>query len=149
MPTSGPSISFSPLHSGTWWAPACFGFLINPPIVLYYIQGMNTTPIHAHTALFGVYGFLAIALMLFSLRHIIARHAWSDRMLKWSFWGLNIGLVTMTVFSLIPSGFLPDLFRGEIRCLVREEPGNCIEHNHENVRMDAGCARSQFSFQVL
>ena len=82
-----------------------FGFLINPPIVLYYIQGMNTTPIHAHTALFGVYGFLAIALMLFSLRHIIARRAWSDRMLKWSFWGLNIGLVTMTVFSLIPSGF--------------------------------------------
>jgi len=82
-----------------------FGFLINPPIVLYYIQGMNTTPLHAHTALFGVYGFLAIALMLFSLRHIIARHAWSDRMLKWSFWGLNIGLVTMTVFTLIPSGF--------------------------------------------
>ena len=66
---------------------------------------MNTTPIHAHTALFGVYGFLAIALMLFSLRHIIARRAWSDRMLKWGFWGLNIGLVTMAVFSLIPSGF--------------------------------------------
>ncbi len=82
-----------------------FGFLINPPIVLYYIQGMNTTPIHAHTALFGVYGFLAIALMLFSIRHIIARHAWSDRMLKWSFWGLNIGLLSMTVFSLIPAGF--------------------------------------------
>lgn len=82
-----------------------FGFLINPPIVLYYSQGMNTTPIHAHTALFGVYGFLAIALMLFSLRHILAKHAWSDRMLKYSFWGLNIGLVTMTVFSLIPSGF--------------------------------------------
>ncbi|MDQ1239387.1 MAG: nitric oxide reductase subunit [Thermodesulfobacteriota bacterium] len=82
-----------------------FGFLINPPIVLYYVQGMNTTPIHAHTALFGVYGFLAIALMLFSLRHIISKQAWSDRMLKWSFWGLNIGLVTMTVFSLIPAGF--------------------------------------------
>jgi nitric oxide reductase large subunit len=30
--------------------------MINPPIVLYYIQGINTTPIHAHTALFGVYG---------------------------------------------------------------------------------------------
>jgi nitric oxide reductase subunit B len=82
-----------------------FGFLINPPIVLYYIQGMNTTPIHAHTALFGVYGFLAIALMLFSLRHILESDAWSDRMLKWSFWGLNIGLLAMTVFSLIPSGF--------------------------------------------
>jgi nitric oxide reductase subunit B len=30
-----------------------FGFLINPPIALYYLQGPNTTPVHAHTALFG------------------------------------------------------------------------------------------------
>ncbi len=82
-----------------------FGFLINPPIVLYYIQGINTTPIHAHTALFGVYGFLAIALMLFSMRHIVRKISWSDKLLQWSFWGLNGGLMAMTVFSLIPSGF--------------------------------------------
>ena len=82
-----------------------FGFLINPPIVLYYAQGINTTPIHAHTALFGVYGMLAISLMLFSVRHIVSRRAWSDRLLKWSFWGLNGGLAAMAVFSLIPSGF--------------------------------------------
>ncbi len=82
-----------------------FGFLINPPIVLYFIQGMNTTSLHAHTALFGVYGFLAIALMLFSVRHIIRRDSWSDSLLKWSFWGLNGGLALMTVLSLIPAGF--------------------------------------------
>lgn len=82
-----------------------FGFLINPPIILYYAQGINTTPIHAHTALFGVYGLLAIALMLFSVRHIISKAAWSDRLLKWSFWGLNGGLMAMTVISLVPSGF--------------------------------------------
>ncbi|MBI5487083.1 MAG: nitric-oxide reductase large subunit [Deltaproteobacteria bacterium] len=82
-----------------------FGFLINPPLVLYYIQGINTTPIHAHTALFGVYGLLSISLMLFSMRHIVARAAWSDRLLKWSFWGLNGGLLAMTLVSLVPSGF--------------------------------------------
>ncbi|HNW27908.1 MAG TPA: nitric-oxide reductase large subunit [Spirochaetota bacterium] len=82
-----------------------FGFLINPPIVLYYIQGINTTPIHAHTALFGVYGLLAIALMLFSVRHIFRKDAWSDSLLKWCFWGLNGGIFLMTVISLIPSGF--------------------------------------------
>lgn len=82
-----------------------FGFLINPPIVLYYIQGINTTPIHGHTALFGVYGLLAIALMLFSVRHIVKKNAWSDKLLKWSFWGLNGGLMAMTVISLIPAGF--------------------------------------------
>ncbi len=82
-----------------------FGFLINPPIVLYYIQGMNTTPLHAHTALFGVYGNLAIALMLFSVRHIVALRSWSDRMLKWSFWLVNGGLLGMTILALAPAGF--------------------------------------------
>ena len=82
-----------------------FGFLINPPIVLYYAQGLNTTALHGHTALFGVYGFLAIALMLFSVRHIVTLKAWSDELLKWSFWLLNGGLMAMTVFSLVPSGF--------------------------------------------
>jgi nitric oxide reductase subunit B len=72
---------------------------------LYYIQGINTTPIHAHAALFGVYGFLAIALMLFSVRHIFRKDAWSDGLLKWSFWGLNIGLLLMVAVSLVPSGF--------------------------------------------
>jgi nitric oxide reductase subunit B len=81
-----------------------FGFLINPPVILYYSQGINTTPLHAHTALFGVYGMLAISLLLFAVRHIITRASWSDRLLKWSFWGLNGGLATMTIFSLLPSG---------------------------------------------
>ena len=82
-----------------------FGFLINPPIVLYYIQGINTTPIHAHGALFGVYGLFAVALMLFSVRHIVTKASWSDRLLKWSFWGLNGGLLAMIFLSLVPSGF--------------------------------------------
>jgi nitric oxide reductase subunit B len=82
-----------------------FGFLINPPIVLYYAQGINTTPLHAHTALFGVYGMLAIAMLLFSVRHIVSLNAWSDRMLKWAFWLLNGGLLAMALFSLAPSGF--------------------------------------------
>ena len=82
-----------------------FGFLINPPIVLYYIQGMNTTALHAHTALFGVYGFFAIALTLFSVRHIVEADSWSDNLLKWSFWGLNGGLLGMTVLTFVPAGF--------------------------------------------
>lgn len=35
-----------------------FGFLINTPLALYYMQGLNLTPLHGHTALFGVYGML-------------------------------------------------------------------------------------------
>ncbi|OAB56909.1 cytochrome B [Phormidium willei BDU 130791] len=82
-----------------------FGFLINPPIVLYYSQGINTTPIHAHSALFGVYGSLALALMLFALREITPDRAWNETWFNRSFWSINIGLVMMMVFGLIPSGF--------------------------------------------
>ena len=81
-----------------------FGMLINPPSILYYGQGLNTTPIHSHAALFGVYGFLAIALMLFALRGMTPDRAWNEKLLKFGFWGLNLGLVLMLVFSLIPSG---------------------------------------------
>ncbi|MBV5261290.1 nitric-oxide reductase large subunit [Synechococcus moorigangaii CMS01] len=82
-----------------------FGFLINPPIVLYYSQGLNTTPIHAHSALYGVYGSLAIALMLFTLREITPDRFWNEKKLNLSFWMLNIGLGMMMVFGLIPNGF--------------------------------------------
>ena len=45
-----------------------FGFMINPPVALYFMQGLNTTAVHGHTALFGVYGMLGIGLMLFDGR---------------------------------------------------------------------------------
>src|SRR3546814_14190228 len=31
-----------------------FGFLIHPPLSLYYMQGLKLTQLHGHTALFGV-----------------------------------------------------------------------------------------------
>ena len=52
-----------------------FGFLINPPLALYYMQGLNPTPLHGHTALFGVYGMLGIGLMLFCLRGLKPQRA--------------------------------------------------------------------------
>ena len=81
-----------------------FGMLINPPSILYFSQGLNTTPIHSHAALFGVYGFLAISLMLFALRGMTPDKAWDEKWLAYGFWGLNLGLVLMLVGSLIPSG---------------------------------------------
>ena len=83
-----------------------FGFMINPPIALYYMQGLNTTPVHAHAALFGVYGMLGIGLMLFCLRVMFVREEWNDRLLRYGFWGLNVGLMAMVVISLLPVGLL-------------------------------------------
>ncbi|MBN8525135.1 MAG: nitric-oxide reductase large subunit [Planctomycetes bacterium] len=81
-----------------------FGFLINPPISLYYLQGLNTTPVHGHTALFGVYGMLSIGMVLFILRRVTAGREWKDGALKLAFWSLNIGLALMVVLSLLPIG---------------------------------------------
>ncbi|WP_430613523.1 nitric-oxide reductase large subunit [Flavobacterium sp. JP2137] len=81
-----------------------FGFIINPPIALYYIQGLNTTPLHAHTALFGVYGMLGIGLMLFVLRSLYRSEMWNEKYLRFIFWSLNIGLLAMSLLSLLPIG---------------------------------------------
>lgn len=81
-----------------------FGFIINPPIALYYVQGLNTTPLHGHTALFGVYGMLGIGLMLFVLRSLYRDVQWNEKILKIGFWSLNIGLLAMALFSLLPVG---------------------------------------------
>lgn len=83
-----------------------FGFMINPPIALYYIQGLNTTPVHAHAALFGVYGFLALGFTLLVLRYIRPQLVFDDRLMKTGFLWLNAGLVLMIVTSLLPIGLI-------------------------------------------
>ena len=83
-----------------------FGFMINPPISLYYIQGLNTTPVHAHAALFGVYGFLALGFTLLVLRYIRPHYQFSKPLMQTAFWGLNAGLVLMIFTSLLPIGII-------------------------------------------
>lgn len=83
-----------------------FGFMINPPVALYYMQGLNTTPVHGHAALFGVYGMLGIGLMLVCLRALIPGREWKDGLLKFSFWAMNGGLMAMCVLSLLPVGLM-------------------------------------------
>jgi nitric oxide reductase subunit B len=83
-----------------------FGFLINPPIALYYMQGLNTTPVHGHTALFGVYGMLGIGLMLFCLKGLATHRVWKTTVLGFAFWAMNIGLALMVLLSLLPVGLL-------------------------------------------
>ncbi len=83
-----------------------FGFMINPPIALYYMQGLNTTPVHGHAALFGVYGMLGIGLMLFSLRGLDPVAPWKEGLVKFGFWATNIGLFAMVTISLLPVGLM-------------------------------------------
>ena len=52
-----------------------FGFLINMPIVSYFEVGTLLTRNHGHAAMMGVFGMLAIALMVFVLRQMHDRRA--------------------------------------------------------------------------
>jgi len=83
-----------------------FGFLINTPIALYYMQGLNLTPLHGHTALFGVYGMLGLGLMLFCLRGLKPDAVWNEARLRSAFWAFNIGLTLMAALTLLPLGVL-------------------------------------------
>ena len=83
-----------------------FGFMINPPVALYYMQGLNTTAVHGHTALFGVYGMLGMGLVLFTVKALRPALVWPDRTLKVAFWSINLGLGAMTMISLLPVGLL-------------------------------------------
>lgn len=81
-----------------------FGFMINTPVALFYLQGLNTTAVHSHAALFGVYGFLSIGFVLLVLRYIRPAFRFSDRLMNTGFWCLNAGLIFMIFTSLLPIG---------------------------------------------
>jgi nitric oxide reductase subunit B len=83
-----------------------FGFLINLPIVSYYQIGTALTANHAHAAMMGVYGMMAVGLALFALRYLVPPDRWPDRLAKISFWSLNVGLAWMCFVTLLPLGVM-------------------------------------------
>ena len=93
---------------GVWnfFGAGVFGFLINLPVVSYFEIGTNLTANHGHTAMMGVYGMLAVGLLLFCLRYLMRPSAWSDRAAKISFWSLNLGLAWMAFANLFPVGIV-------------------------------------------
>jgi nitric oxide reductase subunit B len=83
-----------------------FGFLINLPMVSYWEIGTQFTANHAHAAMMGVYGMLAIGFFVFVARYFVPRDRGSEGAMKISFWGLNSGLAWMVMFNLFPIGAL-------------------------------------------
>lgn len=85
-----------------------FGFLINLPIVSYFEIGTLLTSNHGHTAMFGVFGMLALAVLVFCLRAMQTDRVWEEtvKYVRVGFWGLNSGLALMVVTDLFPGGVL-------------------------------------------
>ncbi len=85
-----------------------FGFLINLPIVSYFEVGTTLTTNHGHAALFGVFGMLALAVLVFCMRSLARDDVWprAERLIRVGFWGLNAGLASMMAVDLFPAGVL-------------------------------------------
>ncbi len=85
-----------------------FGFLINLPIVSYFEVGTTLTANHAHAAMFGVFGMLALAVLVFCLRAMQSGTAWmgTEKFIRWGFWGANAGLALMVILDLFPGGVI-------------------------------------------
>lgn len=80
------------------------GIIINLPIMNYFEHGTYLTVNHAHAALMGVYGNISLAALLFASRLLIKSGRWNDRVVNFSFWSINAGLMLMVVLDLFPAG---------------------------------------------
>jgi nitric oxide reductase subunit B len=82
------------------------GGTLNAPLVNYYEHGTFLTLNHAHTALFGAFGLLAIGLVYFCLRYAAGeRVQFSERLGLWAFWLYNSGLVLWILLNFFPIGW--------------------------------------------
>ncbi|MBK6814334.1 MAG: cbb3-type cytochrome c oxidase subunit I [Saprospiraceae bacterium] len=80
------------------------GIIVNLPIMNYFEHGTYLTINHAHAALMGVYGNISIAALLFASRLLIKPDKWNKKIITFSFWSINAGLMLMVVLDLFPAG---------------------------------------------
>ncbi|WP_049947535.1 nitric-oxide reductase large subunit [Candidatus Halobonum tyrrellensis] len=94
--------------SGVWnfVGAGVLGFFINLPLVNYFEHGTFLTVGHAHGAMFGAFGFLALGLATYVLRFTTKPDEWDPTNLKRAFWLLNVGLAWMVFVGDVPVGFL-------------------------------------------
>ena len=80
------------------------GIIINLPIMNYFEHGTYLTINHAHAALMGVYGNISLAALIFASKLMIKEKYWNKKVVNFSFWSINIGLMLMVLLDLFPAG---------------------------------------------
>ena len=80
------------------------GIIINLPIMNYFEHGTYLTINHGHAALMGVYGNISLAALLFACKLMFKEASWQEKLVKFSFWSINIGLMLMVILDLFPAG---------------------------------------------
>ncbi len=80
------------------------GSMINLPVINYYEHATFFIAGHAHSAMFGVKGNIALASILFRVQHVITPEDWCPILVRTAFWSLNGGIALMMVLSTLPAG---------------------------------------------
>ncbi|NUQ24142.1 MAG: cbb3-type cytochrome c oxidase subunit I [Saprospiraceae bacterium] len=80
------------------------GIIVNLPIMNYFEHGSYLTINHAHAALMGVYGNISLAALLFASRLLLKPNRWNQKVVMFSFWSINAGLMLMVMLDLFPAG---------------------------------------------
>lgn len=97
--------------TGLWnaFGAGALGFLINLPAISYFEHGTTWTSAHAHGSMAGVYGMFSIAILLYTMRSVSKKEYWTpkrEKMVVWSAWLTNMGLLGMLVITLLPVGYM-------------------------------------------
>nr|WP_321400200.1 cbb3-type cytochrome c oxidase subunit I [uncultured Desulfobacter sp.] len=78
-----------------WYGAGFLGMVINTPTINYFSHGTQLIMPHAHAALFGAFGYIAIAFIYMTARAnaMAEGHEWSDKLGTAGFWFSSIGVV--------------------------------------------------------
>ena len=78
--------------------------LINPSVINCYEYATFFIAGHAHGAMFGVKGNVALVSILFCVQHIIKPEDWCPILVRTACWSLNGGIALTMVLSMLPTG---------------------------------------------
>ena len=86
-----------------WIGAGFFGMVINTPTISYYSHGTYLIMPHGHVALLGAFGYISIAFLYMTSRTNALANGleWNDKMSKYGFWVLTIGVLIFALPTLI------------------------------------------------
>lgn len=86
-----------------WFGAGFLGMVANLPVVNYYSHGTYLIMPHGHVALLGAFGYISIGFiyMVARSRAVVKGLAWDDKISKWAFALITIGVVLFAIPTLV------------------------------------------------
>ncbi len=86
-----------------WYGAGFLGMVINTPTINYFTHGTQLIMPHGHAAMFGAFGFIAIAFIYMTARAnaMAEGHEWSNSLGTAGFWLSTLGIIGFGIPKLI------------------------------------------------